>query len=66
VSENQVFSTKELKKHVPKEFLILDEEVKQKTSPLSQSPLRKNESSQQETKIWLSTLEERTRSKKRK
>jgi len=32
-------------KDVPKEFLILGEEVYQNTSPLSQSPLWKNERS---------------------
>jgi len=66
-SENQVFSTWVLKKHVPKELLILGNEVEQKTSPLSWSPLWKNGSSLQETATWLSTLKEnKKRSRERK
>ena len=40
---------------VPREFLILGEEVDQNTSPLSQSPLWKNESSTARDGNWSST-----------
>ena len=49
-----MFNTGMHESYLPKEFMVLDKEAEQNTSPLSWSPLWKNKILAQGTEHWLS------------